>query len=424
MNVLILTPDAVGSTLLQRTLTAYMQFYEFDRPVINLHELTNGLTKYYSPEFNQEVLGKPEKDWGYYQSLSEIVDILESVSHYKTSRLANYHILNRKDKIKEQVPFYNYLNQNFFIISCRRENIFEHALSWEISKTTKKLNVYSPLEKIQSFINLYESKMTIDQKSLENSLNSYKLYLEWCKHFEISSYFEYETNVPNIEKFITDLPIFPKKEKIKRWQDVYGITFEDWNKCHFYTGDIGSVALNNKEKYKSLISNIESPPENVKLLDWESDAIKQYNRVADESWPHVDSLSELKNLDPRIKEECENVHMLDFQNQRSFSLSSHLDKYQLDFLIKNKDSYMNAYNSMQKMVDLGIMISPPPLKKQTLEEKKLLVKNFNECVDTYNRWSKQNCEISTPLKNETINDKIVNENKYWRPKNENLLDKL
>jgi hypothetical protein len=53
MNVLILTPDAVGSTLLQRMLAIYMQFHEFDRPVINLHELTNGLAKYYSPEFNR-----------------------------------------------------------------------------------------------------------------------------------------------------------------------------------------------------------------------------------------------------------------------------------------------------------------------------------------------------------------------------------
>ena len=35
MNVLILTPDAVGSTLLQRMLTIYMQFHDFNRPVIN-----------------------------------------------------------------------------------------------------------------------------------------------------------------------------------------------------------------------------------------------------------------------------------------------------------------------------------------------------------------------------------------------------
>lgn len=74
MNVLILTPDRVGSTLLQRLITIYMTAHEYNKPVINLHELTNGLMKYYSPTFNQRVLGKPNdgKPWGYYQSLNEI----------------------------------------------------------------------------------------------------------------------------------------------------------------------------------------------------------------------------------------------------------------------------------------------------------------------------------------------------------------
>ena len=58
MNVLILTPDAVGSTLLQRLITIYMQFHQYDRPVINLHELTNGLVKYHNSVLNQDVLGK------------------------------------------------------------------------------------------------------------------------------------------------------------------------------------------------------------------------------------------------------------------------------------------------------------------------------------------------------------------------------
>jgi hypothetical protein len=75
MNVLILTPDAVGSTLLQRLITIYMQFHEFDRPVINLHELSNGLVKYYSPDFNCEILGKKQEAWGYYQTLKQIVEM-------------------------------------------------------------------------------------------------------------------------------------------------------------------------------------------------------------------------------------------------------------------------------------------------------------------------------------------------------------
>ena len=157
MNVLILTPDAVGSTLLQRLITIYMQFHQFDRPVINLHELTNGLARYHNTQFGQDMLGKREGAWGYHQSLEEIVSLLSSVDHYKTSRLAHYHILNRQDLIEQQVPFYQYLNDNFYIISCRRHNVFEHALSWGLNKITKKLNVYSGDEKIDTFFDLYHS---------------------------------------------------------------------------------------------------------------------------------------------------------------------------------------------------------------------------------------------------------------------------
>jgi hypothetical protein len=143
MNVLILTPDAVGSTLLQRMLTIYMQFHQLDRPTINLHELTNGLAKHYSLEFNQELVGKRTvKNWGYYQSLTEVVDLLSSVDHYKTSRLAHYHIRRRGDTIAQQIPFYEYLNENFYVIACRRSNVFEHALSMTLGKFTKKLNVF------------------------------------------------------------------------------------------------------------------------------------------------------------------------------------------------------------------------------------------------------------------------------------------
>jgi len=143
MNVLILTPDAVGSTLLQRMLTIYMQFHQFDRPVINLHELTNGLAKYYSPEFNRELVSKQAiKSWGYYQSLEQVVELLSSVDHYKTSRLAHYHILRRGDTLAQQIPFYNYLNENFYVIACRRANVFEHAVSMTLSNITKKLILF------------------------------------------------------------------------------------------------------------------------------------------------------------------------------------------------------------------------------------------------------------------------------------------
>ena len=141
MNILILTPDRVGSTLLQRLITVYAKINEKDKVSVNLHELTNGLTSYHSSKFGIDLLGKKEKSWGYHQSLNEIVEMLSSRQHDVTSRLAYYHLKNRKDSIADQLSFYEHLNDNFLIISARRKNLLEHAVSWGITVESKKLNV-------------------------------------------------------------------------------------------------------------------------------------------------------------------------------------------------------------------------------------------------------------------------------------------
>jgi hypothetical protein len=246
MNVLILTPDAVGSTLLQRLITIYMQFHEFDRPVINIHELTNGITKYHSPEFNRTLLGRDRDPQKKIQSLKEITNLLQTVDHYKVARLAQYHIRRREDTIEDQLPFYQYLNDNFFIISCRRQNVFEHAISQTINKITKKLNVYSLSEKIDAFFDIYQEKINLDPISFLQSLESYKRYVNWCDdHFIVSSYFDYDMHVKEIENFILNLPVFNRQQKKLSWQDVYDVNFNDWNRCHKYLHDVQG-ALSNK----------------------------------------------------------------------------------------------------------------------------------------------------------------------------------
>ena len=96
-----------------------MAGHQYDKPVINLHELTNGLNINYNTTYGREMLSKPpmwERDkWGYHQSLNEIIDLLESADHYKTSRLALYHIINRQDSLADQLRFYNYVNENFLL---------------------------------------------------------------------------------------------------------------------------------------------------------------------------------------------------------------------------------------------------------------------------------------------------------------------
>jgi hypothetical protein len=367
MNVLILTPDAVGSTLLQRMITIYMQFHSFDRPVINLHELTNELIKYWSPDFNRELLGKPPrgKPWRYLQSLEEVVGMLDSVDHYKVSRLAQYHIKNRRDAIEQQVPFYQYLNDNFFIISARRRNLFEFALSWCISNITKKLNVYTHEEKLSCFYDYYTNKIEVDLGALHGQLDNYQQYLSWSSDFfSVGSYYYYEDHLFDIEKYILSLPVFSSQQKKVTWQETYGIEFNDWNRCHYYSSNIGAIAMNHQ------------------LLQLK----------------HTNSAAATTAL---VRPDVVNF----------------LPAEQTSFVQKNIEKYTAAAASMEKMRELGILISPVPIKKQTLAEKMFMIKNLDQCIDYYNGWLNDNPEVGADFVTlEELQRRAGQELDNWRPK--------
>ena len=421
MNVLILTPDAVGSTLLQRLITIYMQFHRYDKPVINLHELTNGLKKYHNTALNQEVLGKPDNgtQWGYYQSLREIVELLDSVDHYKTSRLAQYHIKNRQDPMSEQIPFYQYLNDNFYIISCRRHNVFEHALSWALNKVTKKLNVYSTDEKIEHFFDLYRNGIVIDPTSLIQTLETYKSYLEWCEnHFNIASYFYYDQHLQNIESYILNLPIFAGQTQLISWQQQYGIDFNTWNRCHYLRGDIGSIALDHSAEFLKISNN------SATMSEDHANFIKNYHAIAGPTCPQIQSIDDYKNLPQHIRNEVEQQFNLTVPETLGSNTQVTLLKQSFDsflptehqnFLNQYEQSYANTNCAISDMVKKKIMITPPPIKKQTLAEKKYIVKNFKQCLEVYNKWVEMNPMVGNPVDSDMMDSFATAERNCWKP---------
>jgi hypothetical protein len=349
MNVILLTPDRVGSTLLQRVLTVYMLRKKFDKPVINLHELTNGLEKYYNNTLQQEVLGKPRgTEWGYYQTLSEIENLLKSVDHYKTSRLARYHIVSRQDTIAEQLKFYDYINKNFYIISCRRENLFEHAISWGIQGHSKRLNVYNAEEKINVFHNIYRNGITLLRPSFCNYLNDYKQYINWTNtYFNVQSIWNYDTDIQDIEKYILNLD-FMKHSNNNTWKDMFGQNFDTWNACH------------------RMLPNLQ--------LSDRPDAIKTFEML------DIKNKNLLSNI---IKNDPTDISVV---NENTFSMTDN----EFSFLEKNIKSYIDTAFQLQTLVNKGFLVTPIPLKLQSLKEKKLIVKNYNECIDWYNEWVKEN----------------------------------
>lgn len=259
MNVLILTPDRVGSTLLQRLITIYATINDNYNPLtINLHELTNGLVSYHHSTFNQMVLGKKENGWGYHQNLQTIAGMLDSCNHDVVSRLAHYHIKTRRDNINDQLAFYKYLNENFYIIAARRKNLFEHVLSWGIAVESKKLNVYSFDEKYKTFKDIEQNPVTIQPETIEKYLTQYQEYMQWVDdHFQVNSYFEYERDLPSIEQYVLNLRVFQHKPMLLKWIDRWDISWHDWNRMHYLLSLESFDHRFSQEETEFISSNIE-----------------------------------------------------------------------------------------------------------------------------------------------------------------------
>jgi hypothetical protein len=303
-----------------------MMFRGFDRPVINLHELTNGLMTYHSDVFNREVLGKPPQDWGYYQTLPEILELLRRCDHYKTSRLAHYHVQRRGDSQRDQLEFYDYLNREFFIIGARRSNVFEHALSWCIYTASRQLNVYSAEEKAQVFGDLYRRGVRVDCENMIKYLDAYVQYLDWSqRHFDIACYFDYERDIGRIEEFILDLPMFDSDRSRLTWQQQFGVTWQDWNRCHYLINDVSQIA------------------HQPRLL-----------------------LEHDKTLSRDI------YHGLTVPDQQ--------------FVQAHGVAYTQSRRHIQELVDNKILVTPVPIKLQTMRDKRAMITNWQECVSWYNNW--------------------------------------
>ena len=220
MNFLVLTPDGVGSTYLQRALTVYLNASGDD--YYNTHELLNGLEL--DSNGNLYKLMK-----GYSQSLSEICELLKSNQAKIISRLAQYHVENRlagknitppkdikinpkwgsqdileQNKKEDYRTLYDTCNDIFDKkIYCTRDP-FEYALSWGIRDKTGKLNVYSIGERIK--IHGKDATYEIDLEFMEAKLDQYKRYLYWVTdNFPDAIEIKYEDIHSNIDLVLANL---------------------------------------------------------------------------------------------------------------------------------------------------------------------------------------------------------------------------
>ena len=229
-NYLILTPDGVGSTYLQRALTVYLHSAGLD--YWNTHELLNGLGL---------SEGNLYKDWSfkYSQTIPEICSLLESASNNLVSRIAQYHITGRLKNNKENYQqLYDVCNKKFDkIFYCTRDP-FEYALSWSIRYNTKTLNVYSVKERIN--VHGEDTKQTLDLEYFNRKLEQYSAYEYWAEdNFNITRAVNYDDNHQDVDSMMKELTGLDHNV-----EDRFGISLQEYSTVRYMT----SMYMQTKDK--------------------------------------------------------------------------------------------------------------------------------------------------------------------------------
>lgn len=366
----------------------------FDKPVINLHELAHGIEKYHNSDLGINVLGRSpnsakniynlskggmdalraQQDPTYSQSLDEITALLRTDTHYITSRLSHYHMLNRNDDVKEQADFYKFLNENFYIISCRRDNMFEHALSWIIFNHTKKLNVYSPIEKVEVCQDIYSNGIKGFKEQIDFYLDRYLKYIDWVdNNFNIQSYFYYDRDLNNIEDYILNLEFMKTGNTGPKWETMFNQSFSDYNTC---SRVLPNLLLHNQSSKNFQLSTSQ---ENFHI-NYLTATKEEYELHAGSDWPSYEEfISGSKKVSSQISTEIATTF-----KENNYQLQMNEKTY--NFLQKNINQYKNTFDTLEELVEKRYIPRNVPVKLQTMDEKSKIIRNFDQCVEWYNEW--------------------------------------
>jgi hypothetical protein len=240
MNYLVLTPDGVGSTLLQRALTVYLN--SSDLEYYNTHELLNGI------ELNSVNAVVKNFKLDYSQDLDTIKSVLESGKKHIVSRIADYHQYNRlEEKQEDYFSFYTFCNQYFNkILYCVRDP-YEYALSWAIRKETKILNVYTLDTRIEH--HGVDKKYNIDLDYFEFKLQQYQQYYYWAMDsFPAASPVEYNSLNYNIDQQLRNIT-----QSNFNIIDKFGVSLNEYSKIFYKMSLKKQNLINNINVEKSKI---------------------------------------------------------------------------------------------------------------------------------------------------------------------------
>jgi hypothetical protein len=169
--------------------------------------------------------------------------------------------------------------------------------------------------------------------------------------------------LPRIEEYILGLSIFNGQD-LQSWKDIFKIEFKDWNRCHYLVSDLSGIS----------------------------------GQIANRPQLTFDNIASKNNFQ--------------IQSIEQKNIPGSLSVYDRNFLTKQGPAYAKSFKAIQELVDNKVLVTPVPIKLQTMLEKKLLITNFNQCVDVYNKWVEEK-GVGTPYTSDDINQGIKEEIQRW-----------
>jgi hypothetical protein len=171
---------------------------------------------------------------------------------------------------------------------------------------------------------------------------------------------------------------------------------------HYARSDLSSLMLDSDNKIGQLILDL---PESVAY----------YQQKSPINWPAITKSQDINMLPATIKKQFTQDYIC---QEGIFSLLPQERQSELSFA---KQGYVEAQKTIDQMIKLGIVISGPPIKKQTLAEKAKIVKNFDQLTEIYNQWAINNPDIATPIADQDVSTQVQQENQFWHKSTVDLI---
>ena len=152
--------------------------------------------------------------------------------------------------------------------------------------------------------------------------------------------------------------------KDNTWEDMFGMTFDKWNKVHKTIADVRLINdAENTVKIK-IPAITHTDWDRIKGIDWPKELPLDLNEVDSIKKDEINSLVQAEEIS--------------------------INKDKLNFLEKNIKQYRSIMDTQAELVTSGFLVSEIPIKLQTFEEKKKLIKNYDQCIKWYNEWVTKN----------------------------------